>query len=57
MDFCIEEWDTGCHVAKDLSVTDMQRRYTRHKKGLTALANVAFSQLIALKENIYNFGM
>jgi hypothetical protein len=57
MDFCIEEWDTGCHVPKDLSVTDMQRRYTRHKKGLTALANVAFSQLVTLKENIYKFGM
>jgi hypothetical protein len=57
MDFCIDEWATGVHVPKDLSIADMQKRYTRQKKSITTLGTAAFGRLVTLKKNIYNFGV
>jgi hypothetical protein len=57
MDFCIEEWKTGHYVASDLSITDMLKRYTRQKKGLTLLADTTYNRLVDLKEDIWTFGM
>ncbi|KAG8730499.1 hypothetical protein FRC10_002648 [Ceratobasidium sp. 414] len=56
MQFCIEQWETGQWVPRDLSTSDMLNKYVVHLQGLKEARAAAQGRMGHLQDHWFDFG-
>ncbi|KAG9083679.1 hypothetical protein FS749_005841, partial [Ceratobasidium sp. UAMH 11750] len=56
MQFCIEEWETGQWVPRDLSTSDMLNKYVAHLRGLKEARAAARGRMARSQGHWFDFG-
>ncbi|KAG8786410.1 hypothetical protein FRC12_016618 [Ceratobasidium sp. 428] len=56
LQFCIEEYETGQHQARDLNAADMLNKYVAHLRGLKEAALAAKGRMARLQQEWFDYG-
>ncbi|KAG8788551.1 hypothetical protein FRC12_014431 [Ceratobasidium sp. 428] len=55
--FCLEEYDTGRHQARDLNASDMLNKYVAHLRGLKVARRTAKKRFARLAQEWFDYGI
>ncbi|KAG8683072.1 hypothetical protein FRC09_016318 [Ceratobasidium sp. 395] len=56
LQFCIEEYETGQHQARDLNAADMLNKYVAHLRGLKEASLAAKGRMARLQKEWFDYG-